>query len=172
MKKLAILLALVCTSVLAEESKDWMECKLNSAGICIVESEKLQKEVIKEETPKVYKDSNIRRKLKDGKIQEFDGDKFKIVPRSQTRYKKVVEKKMVKPVIIKKSKKNNITLLAGHAPDAGLRKNGNKVSHDHGTVLGLQYTRDVLELNKNVDLSLTGQVQTNESFFGGIGLSF
>lgn len=166
---IATVLAFSVSSVSAAE-----QCQLNDDGVCVVESEKLKEEKVTEKTPKVFKNSNIKRKLKDGTVQEFDGNKYKIVPRTQTRYKKVVKKKEVRPVIVnEKSKKNNITLLVGYAPEDDLEKTGpNEYTHEFDVFLGLQYTRDILELSEDMDLSVTGQVQTNESIFGGIGVSF
>lgn len=181
MKNIILLIALCLVAAYshADEKKDnWEDCKLNDDGYCIVEKETLQEETVKEKTPKQYKDSKIRRKMKDGRIQEFDGDNFKIVPRTQKRYKKKVEKKIVRPVIINKQKRHHINLLVGVAPDADFSRadrtpNRNViVEHESDLHLGLSYSYDLLELSDDLDLSIGGQIQTNESFFGSIGVSF
>lgn len=124
----------------------------------------------KESTPKVFKDSKIKRKLKDGSTQEFDGDKFKIVPRIG--YKRVVKTKTVIEKVVEKTKinKNRFKVLAGSAPkglETTQTPSGAVVEEDRGLVLGLGYDRLVTE-----KVSLGAQVQTNRTIMLSIGLDF
>lgn len=107
------------------EDKDYDECLLDNNGVCNVDAEEIIKENFSEKPPKVFKNSNIKRKLKDGTFQEFDGDDYKIVPRNGKRLKKVKAKKRVKPVLIRtvevpSKNKNSISLLYGRVP-SGLK---------------------------------------------------
>lgn len=117
-----------------------------------------------EETPSKFKDSDIKRKLKDGKVQTFDGNKYKIVPRGVKSKPIVVTKTIVKKA---KIKKNRVSLLAGASPSGKLERDGNEVSTESNLNIGLQYQRLI---NDNVSIGI--QVQTNESVLGSIGLDF
>lgn len=72
-------------------------------------------------------------------------------------------------------RKNNLTLLGGIGPKGNLREdaivNGYQYFTDNGFILGLNYTRNLVEFQ---DTALTGsiQVQTNRSALLGIGLEF
>lgn len=116
-----------------------------------------------ETAPKPFQNSDIERTLENGKVQKFDGDKFKIVPR----VKKVVKKTKAKPK--KKAKaKNRTSILVGHGALGNLRANGNRVETENGAVIGLQYMRDFTE----DDYHLLIQVQTNYTVSVGVGLDF
>ena len=176
MNKLLILI-LLTLSFSVSANDNWEDCELNDDGYCVVESETLEEEVVKEKTPARFKDSKIRRKTKDGRMQEFDGDRYKIVPRTQKRYKKKVQKRVIRPVIVNEKKRHNVSLLAGIAPRSDFKRrdiSANRVEVEHGSKLhfGLSYSYDLLEINDDLDLSVGGLIQTNESIMGSIGLSF
>ena len=110
--------------------------------------------------PEPFQDSGIKRQLKDGKVQKFDGNKYKIVRRGVKTKPKVVTKKA-------KVKKNRVSLLAGVSPTGHLDRSGNKVSTERSLSVGLQYQRLVTD-KFNVGI----QVQTNESVLGSVGFDF
>ena len=117
-----------------------------------------------EKAPAPFQDSDIKRKLKDGSVQQFDGNKYMIVKRGAKSPK-------VAPVVVNETKiikhKNRVSLLAGRAPDGDLSVSGRTVYTEPEFTVGLQYQR-VLTERFNVGI----QVQTNESVFGSIGLDF
>jgi hypothetical protein len=163
----------------AEEQDNYVECQLNDDNECVVETETLEKETVEEKTPKKFEDSTITRKTKDGKTVTLDGDKYKIVPRKQTRYRKKVKKQVVRPIVINEKKHHNISLLVGYGPDADISRRtitpnrDVELTHESSLQLGLSYDYlDVVEITDDMDLSLGLQIQTNESAFGRVGISF
>lgn len=111
--------------------------------------------------PESFKDSGIKRKLKNGIVQKFDGNKYKIVPR-KTKPRKpkiVVEEKKV-------YKKNAVKLFLGYGPNE-LERNGNTVELDRNPFVGVGYQRML-----NEEISVEVQVHTNESAIIGGGFHF
>ena len=106
-----------------------------------------------------FKNSNIKRKLKNGKTQEFDGDKYKIVPRHQKR----------KPA--PDFHDNRVSLLVGEGPAQQLIVDEDGARTGRDEFLGLQYMRTV-KRTADYELHLLLQVQTNESGAAGIGVGF
>lgn len=110
-----------------------------------------------EKAPAPFDDSSIKRRLKNGKLQKFDGNKYKIVKRRKTKSK---TKKQVK------TKKNAVKLFLGYGPD-DLDKEGNRVELDRNPFLGIGYQR---MLNKEFSVEAIGT--TNESLMIGGGYHF
>lgn len=121
------------------------------------------------EAPKPFKDSDIQRKLKNGKTQKFDGDKYMIVRRRKYTKKKEVKKAPVKA----ESHRNRVSVLAGQSPSGNLDCNTTRCRTEREMHLGLQYMRDFNDSTED-GLSVHGliQVQTNESVYLGIGVGF
>lgn len=115
--------------------------------------------------PKPFDDSSIKRKLKNGSIQSFDGNRYKIVPRTSKSSKKL-NKSVSKP--ISKVRKNRISLLVGSAPKAKIYTPAvDTAKVESKLAIGLQYQRLITE-----KVSLGVQIQSNESAFGSVGLDF
>lgn len=125
--------------------------------------------------PAPFKDSAIERKLKNGKIQEFDGDKYMIVRRRK--YKKEPKPAPIVKNYKGESHRNRVSILAGESPSGNLNCNSTSCSTEREAHLGLQYMRDFTEAvdyKDRSDFSVHGliQVQTNESIYLGLGLGF
>jgi len=155
------------------ESFDEDRCP--AGGMICEADEMLVKTEPVDKAPAPFKDSAIKRKLKDGTMQEFDGDKYKIVRRTKkTKIKK--ERPPVTTIVVEKPVhfKNRISVLAGFGALGNLKENDNAFLRgfetEQGLVMGLQYQRD---LRIREDYSLHGgvQVQTNKtlSIMGGVG---
>lgn len=151
-------------------------------------------EKVEEATPKVFKDSDVVRKLKDGTTQRFDGDKFKIVPRTQIKRKPcpptIVEKivkvpHIVTKTIVKRYKvvqtkrlRNKLTLLLGNGPSDDLHVSRNtsnnsiNIMSTDENLVGAQYSRDVLDFNDDLSLNIGATYLSNETVIIGIGLSW
>jgi len=134
-----------------------------------------------EETPKQFKDSGVTRVLKDGSVQKFDGDKFKIVPRTQKRKvcppTVVVQERIVKEEVIKiERKRNHLQLYVGNGPSDSLStsRNGNTITvqSEDENLLGLGYSRDIIDLNEDISLSVGGFYFTNETVGVSVGVSW
>jgi hypothetical protein len=167
---------LICLLIPIASFASERDCELQD-GVCRVEVEKLQESQVSESTPQIYRDSTIQRTLPDGTKMHFDGNNYKIVPRSQSKFVKKTEVVIIRPPSNVKRHKHNITLLIGDGPAADMNRvvtgpTTAVVTHENETLFGAQYSYDFLELNDSVDLNLTGQVQTNETFLIGIGASF
>lgn len=117
-----------------------------------------------DKAPKPFQDSDIKRKLDDGTVQKFDGNKYKIVPRHG--------KKKAKPVAKKQKDdcgcSNRVSMLAGYGALGNLKADETSVRTENGLVLGLQYMRDF----KDDGFHLLIQAQTNETFSVGAGIDF
>ena len=133
--------------------------------------------VVKETTPKVFKDSTIKRKLADGTVQEFNGDDYKIVPRKQLRTKcaQPTPVVIVKEVEKVKRQRNRLQLFAGNGPSDSLSTsfNGNSATVQSGdeNLLGIGYSRDIIDF-KDSSLSLGGFYFSNETVGASVGLSW
>ena len=136
--------------------------------------------IVKEATPKVFVDSGVTRKLKDGTVQKFDGDKYKIVRRTQKRKKcapKVVTviERRTKTVI--KRKRNKLQLFLGNGPSDSLssRRTGPlsaQVQSEDENLLGVGYSREIIDINEDLSISIGGQYLTNETLTLSIGLNW
>lgn len=131
----------------------------------------------KPKAPEIFQDSEIKRTLKDGSVQSFDGDEYMIVRRgakkkpAPTPELKVIRERVevVKTIVkIKQESKNRITLYGGYGPnDLEVNENVTKIKLDKDGVVGLGYSR---KITNKVNLDIIGL--SNETFMGGIGLSF
>lgn len=117
-----------------------------------------------EKAPKPFTNSNIERKLENGKLQKFDGNKYMIVKRgtkTKPKVKVVVKEKLVQ-------KKNAVKLFIGHGPENDItRESQNRVSLERDAFLGIGYQR---MLNEEFSLEVIGT--TNESLMIGGGFHF
>lgn len=129
-----------------------------------------------EPTPDYFKDSNIKRRLKDGSIQKFDGDKYKIVPRAHT-HKKPAPRPVCcqfKPLPAKKQFRNRVNLIVGYGARGTLMETREPgyvgYRTENGGVAGLQYLRDV-SVREDYAWTIGVQAQTNRTFsvMGGVG---
>lgn len=125
-----------------------------------------------EPAPKKFKDSDIKRVLKDGSVQKFDGDKYKIVRRVHRHTKKT----QTRQVVIKEPRyfKNEVSLLAGFGALGNLVEQTDTfrtVSTEQGLVLGLQYQRSIKQ-REDYEITLGIQAQTNKTFSGMVGIGF
>jgi len=135
--------------------------------------------LVKEETPKQFKKSDVTRVLKDGTIQKFDGDKYKIVPRTQKRKVcKACKPKVVESVVTVKEKvfkrrRNHLQLLIGDGPDDELSVlSGNRIRSNGEPVVGIAYSRDMFRLNRKHSVSVGIFYLSNETVGGSIGVSW
>lgn len=126
------------------------------------------------DVPERFEDSSIKRKLKDGSVQSFNGNDYMIVPRTSEKpkpKKQVVKERVeiVKTIVkLKPQKKNRVTLYAGYGPaDLETNQTVTKIKLDKDAVIGLGYSR---KLNESINLDILGL--TNETIMGGIGISF
>lgn len=179
---LMMMIALMPLASKASEAKKVDECILDSKGVCRFETTEVKEKQVKEKTPKVFKKSKIKRKLKDGSYQEFDGDNYKIVPRNQKRLQKAKVKKKIRPVLIREKKvpnnishKNRISLVVAYGANGDLDcnsdSNGYRCETTQSLNLGIQGLRDFYSGD---DMSVHGliQIQTNKEISIGIGLGF
>ena len=135
-----------------------------------------------QKAPAPFTDSQIKRTLKDGTVQTFDGDEFVIVPRKPKKKVTPVAPKApeVKTVEVIKTvevvreippKKNRVSLLAGAGPVEGLNRytapNTVTVESRVGAIFGLQYQRLLTD-----KISVGAQVQTNSALLLDVGLDF
>ena len=119
------------------------------------------------DAPKVLKDSQIERKLKNGKVQKFNGNDYKIVRRGSEPKPKRITKIITKKIYVKQpQRKNSVMLYGGYGP-TGLEQEGNRVRLTGGAVLGLNYSRKL-----NVNTRLGVMIMTNKSILGGVGFDF
>ena len=137
---------------------------------------------VKESTPEVFKKSDVTRKLKDGTVQRFDGDKYKIVPRTQKRKVckecvpsvKIVNTIEEKKVIVRK--RNHLQLYLGNGPSDDLNTNrqGNtfSASSEDENLIGIGYSRDIIDLDEDLSLSIGGFYFSNETIGASVGLSW
>lgn len=114
-----------------------------------------------EDVPKAFKDSDIKRTLKNGVVQAFDGDQYMIVKRG-------AKKKEQKPIIVEKQihKKNAIKVFIGYGPNE-LHAINNGAELDKDAFIGIGYER---MLNKEFSVEIIGN--TNESIMIGGGYHF
>lgn len=114
-----------------------------------------------DKAPAPFTDSGIKRKLKDGRVQKFDGNKYKIVRRGvKSKPKVVVKEKRV-------YKKNTVKGFLGYGPNDLDRVNSNRVDLEFSPFVGVGYQR---HLNGEFSIEVIGT--TNESLMLGGGFSF
>jgi len=139
--------------------------------------------IVKEKTPEVFKKSDVTRVLNDGTVQKFDGNKYKIVPRTQKRRfcktcgpKPVVVERVVKETVIKR-KRNNLQLFLGNGPSDSLRvtntgQNTARVTSGDENLIGIGYSREILDIDEDLSLSVGAQYLTNETLTLSVGLNW
>lgn len=117
-----------------------------------------------EKAPKPFDDSSIKRDLKDGTVQTFDGNEYMIVKRG-------VEAKPQEPKVVVKEKrvykKNALKLFIGHGPHDLDKKSATRVDLDRKPFVGIGYQR---MLNESFSVEINGN--TNESYSIGGGFHF
>jgi len=156
--------------------------------------------IVKEATPNIFVDSRVTRKLKDGTIQKFDGNKYKIVPRTQKRKKYTPDSDLRNRVIIRtqkrkkytpkvvtvierrtktviKRKRNKLQLFLGNGPSDSLssRRTGPlsaQVQSEDENLLGVGYSREIIDINEDLSISIGGQYLTNETLTFSIGVNW
>lgn len=104
--------------------------------------------------PKQFKGSKVYRKLKNGKLQKFDGNKYMIVKRGVKR----------------PSRKNKIKAYLGygaHGYDVTLAEKNTVVRDDFKPLIGVGYER---RLSPEYSVEVIGT--TNETLLLGVGYSF
>lgn len=121
-----------------------------------------------EQPPEIFKDSEIKRVLKDGSVQKF-GDDFMIVPREKKVQKKE-KKKAPKPVIVykervvkEKLKKNSLKLLGGYGPSE-IKSSGKRAELDSDPFLGVGYQR---RLSEDFSVEVIGTTKEDVMIGGG-----
>ena len=107
-----------------------------------------------------FKNSKIERRLKNGEVQSFDGNKYKIVLiKRSPRQPKTITKIITKRIYTRKPERLNSVSLHLGADLWG--------SESFGGVGGFSYSRRILE-----DIRVTGTGLSNGVFLGGIGFDF
>jgi len=167
MKKLLIALLFITINSYAAE-----ECNTSAASEEV--KEKLE---IKTDVPKHLEGATITVKLKDGRETTVPAERFKVVPRLQ---QFITTKTQVSTSTVCKSptKKHRVSVLAGKAPKTGVATDNsnfpNKVAVEsrYGTNTGLQYQYKTDTKILGHEISVGGQVQSNDSAAGVIGLEF
>ena len=128
---------------------------------------------LKTDVPKWLEGATITVRQKDGKESVVSADKFKVVPRKQ---QFIVTKTRAETTLMcagdnHETNKNRVSLLGGIGPSGNLKvsSDGSKVSVETGpaAVGGLQYQRLLTD-----EISVGGQVQTNQSIMLNVGLDF
>ncbi len=126
---------------------------------------------IKTDVPKFLEGATIIVRLKDGTETSVPAEKFKVVARKQQFVTTATTKSVVHMCNDNSSSKNRVSVHAGKGPKGGLnRSNDGKsvtVESQYGEVGGLQY-----QYKFDNDLSLSGQVQTNQTGLIGVGYDF
>lgn len=112
--------------------------------------------------PAPFQNSDIERTLENGKVQKFDGNKYKIVPRGK--------KGKRAPAIV--PHKYRVSLLAGRGPLGNIREEETDVHTDQDFILGLQGMADISGVESDISTHVLLQVQTNKSALIGIGVGF
>ena len=107
--------------------------------------------------PPPFRNSIIKRRLRNGRMQMFDGNRYMIVRRKSKR--KIPTKKSL-------YKKNAIKAFLGYGPNE-IKSYGNKAVLDKDSFLGIGYQR---MLNDKLSIEVIGT--TNESLMLGGGLHF
>lgn len=117
-----------------------------------------------DKAPAPFTNSDIERKLENGKLQKFDGNKYMIVRRGSKA--KVKERVVIKEKIVQK--KNAVKVFLGRGPENDMtRESRNRVVLERDVFLGIGYQR---MLNEEFSVEIIGT--TNESLLIGGGFHF
>lgn len=124
-----------------------------------------------DKAPAPFEDSDIERVLKDGKVQKFDGNRYKIVPRkknddSKPKVKTKIVKVTKKVVRLREPPKNSVSAFTGYGP-SGLDREGTTVRTERDIVFGIGYDR---RINTGSSLRVIGI--SNGTIMGGVGFDF
>jgi len=89
----------------------------------------------------------------------------------------VVQERIVKEEVIKiERKRNHLQLYVGNGPSDSLStsRNGNTITvqSEDENLLGLGYSRDIIDLNEDISLSVGGFYFTNETVGVSVGVSW
>lgn len=133
---------------------------------------------IKTDVPKFLKGATITVTLSNGQSTTVPAEKFKVVPRKQQFI--TTKTSSVSETVCQNKTHHRVTVLAGQAPQNGIKRDNsqapNKVEVE--SKLGLeggaqyQYRPGGKWKLLGKDLNFGGQVQTNKSAFGTLGLDF
>ena len=161
MKNIVIsMLFVISSTVLSAEN-----CKTVKSQDSVQERLELSTEV-----PKWLEGATITVRLSNGQESSVSAEKFKVVPRKQ---QFIVTKTLseVQSVCSAERLKNRVSLHGGMGPSGNLKvqSDGNKVTVETGptAVGGLSYQRNITD-----EVSVGGQVQTNQSVLFSLGLDF
>lgn len=149
--------------VLAQES-----CDEETTGTQVTGQKEINTDV-----PNFLKGATIIVKLKDGTETKVPAEKFKVVPRKQQFLVTATETSTLKTCTKNvSSPRHRVSLHVGKGPLGGLdRKNPSvkdvTVESQYGGMGALQYQYRLYK-----DLSISGQVQSNDSGMIGAGLDF
>lgn len=121
-----------------------------------------------DKAPAPFTDSHIERKLEDGKIQKFDGNKYKIVRRGVKKKKPAPKVVTVTKTIVKKApvKKNRVRLMVGYGPNE-LRSSPNRADLDYDPVMAVGYSRQLDDT-----FSFEATAISSETYMLGVGVGF
>lgn len=129
--------------------------------------------VLAQVAPAPFQNSDITRVLEDGTVQKFDGNLYKIVPRTPKKKMDLtpgtvtVTKNIETPSV----NKNRVTIYGGVGPsEIGVSRidaQTLRVSIENRALLGVGYSRSV---TKDISLDIIGL--NNDTVLGGIGLGF
>lgn len=140
--------------------------------------------VIDTKVPKHLKGAVIIVRLADGTESTVPAEKFKVVPRKQqylttdtqvSSQTQCLRETEVEKIVKAEPLRNRISVSAGKGPKGGLSTSRSsekvKVETSTGAVGGLQYQRSISDLFDD-RLSVGGQIQTNKSIMGTVGVDF
>jgi len=102
-----------------------------------------------------------------------DGEYCKPTTLTVTKFR-VIDREVVKEVPIRKRNHLQLFILDGPNDRPRFSQQGTNVtaSTNTGTYLGIGYSRDVIDINEDVSISLGAQYLTNETIGGSVGLSW
>lgn len=115
-----------------------------------------------DKAPKPFNDSEIKRSLKDGKVQEFDGNKYMIVRRgSKTKVAPIIKE------VPRDYKKHSVKVFLGYGPNDLEVNNNRRVDLDKDPLLGIGYG---YKFTESISVELQGI--SNETGMVGLGFHF
>ena len=163
MSRMFFIVAMIALFSVVVRAEQTCQTRVNENSV----EEKLE---IKTDVPKHLEGATIIVRLKDGTESAVPAEKFKVVPRKQ----QFITTKVVSShhtVCSSEKEKNRVSLLAGDGPqnDLNVKKTPTKVTVESslGAVGGVQYQRLITD-----DISIGGQLQTNDSVLVNIGIDF
>jgi hypothetical protein len=159
-------LSLLFIAMLALNAQASDTCTLSDSSAEVAE-EKME---IKTDVPSHLVGATIVVRLADGRETSVPAEKFKVVPRVQQFV--VTKTKKTDTLVCKgEQKKNRVSVHAGNGPKEGLKSTNYgtfvEVETNVGAIYGVQYQHLITD-----KISVSGQVQSNESVLIGIGLDF